>query len=85
MSSFCLCALTTLEQPERMKTNARAASASRADRRNRYFQESRITFLQIYDIIEDALQLDFDYCKTPTLDEILDVEKKVYEYISSKY
>ena len=52
---------------------------------NRYFQESRITFLQIYDIIEDALQLDFDYCKTPTLDEILDVEKKVYEYISSKY
>ena len=52
---------------------------------NRYFQEGRIKFLQIYDIIEDALTLDFDYCKTPTLDEILDVESKVYDYISQKY
>ena len=52
---------------------------------NRYFQEGRIKFLQIYDIIEDALTLDFDTHKTPTLDEILDVESKVYEYISEKY
>ena len=52
---------------------------------NRYFQEGRIKFLQIYDIIEDALTLDFDTHKTPTLDEILDVESKVYEYISKKY
>ena len=52
---------------------------------NRYFQERRIKFLQIYDIIEDALTLDFDTHKTPTLDEILDVESKVYEYISKKY
>ena len=52
---------------------------------NRYFQEGRIKFLQIYDIIEDALTLDFDTHKTPTLDEILDVESKVYEYISQKY
>lgn len=52
---------------------------------NRYFQEGRIKFLQIYDIIEDALTLDFDTHKIPTLDEILDVESKVYEYISEKY
>ena len=52
---------------------------------NRYFQEGRIKFLQIYDIIEDALTLDFDTHKTPTLDEILDVESKVYDYISDKY
>ncbi|MBO4347077.1 MAG: 1-deoxy-D-xylulose-5-phosphate reductoisomerase [Lachnospiraceae bacterium] len=52
---------------------------------NRYFQEGRIKFLQIYDVIEDALLLDFDYCKTPTLDEILNVEKEVDEYISSRY
>ena len=52
---------------------------------NRYFQEGRIKFLQIYDIIEDALTLDFDTNKTPTLDEILDVESKVYDYISDKY
>ena len=52
---------------------------------NRYFQEGRIKFLQIYDIIEDALTLDFDTHKTPTLDEILDVESKVYDYISKKY
>jgi 1-deoxy-D-xylulose-5-phosphate reductoisomerase len=52
---------------------------------NRYFQEGRIKFLQIYDIIEDALTLDFDTHKTPTLDEILDVESKVYDYISEKY
>ena len=52
---------------------------------NRYFQEGRIKFLQIYDVIEDALLLDFDYCKSPTLDEILNVEKEVDEYISSRY
>lgn len=52
---------------------------------NRFFQENRIKFLQIYDIIEDALTLNFDYCKTPSLDEILSTEKEVYEYISSKY
>jgi len=52
---------------------------------NRFFQEGRIRFLQIYDIIEDALTLDFDYCKTPTLEEILNAEKEVYEHISSKY
>ncbi len=52
---------------------------------NRYFQEGRIKFLQIYDIIDDALTLDFDYCSTPTLDEILNVEKEVDGYISSKY
>ena len=52
---------------------------------NRFFQEGRIRFLQIYDIIEDALTLDFDYCKTPSLEEILQTEKQVYDYISSKY
>ena len=52
---------------------------------NRFFQEGRIKFLQIYDIIEDALTLDFDYCKTPSLEEILETESKVYEYISSNY
>lgn len=52
---------------------------------NRFFQEGRIKFLQIYDIIEDALTLNFDYCKTPSLDEILNTEKEVYDYISTKY
>ena len=52
---------------------------------NKYFQEGRIKFLQIYDVIEDALTLDFDYCITPTLDEILNVEKEVDDYISAKY
>ena len=52
---------------------------------NRFFQEGRIKFLQIYDIIEDALTLNFDYCKTPSLEEILNSEKEVYDYISAKY
>ena len=52
---------------------------------NKYFQEGRIKFLQIYDVIEDALTLDFDYCITPTLDEILNVEKEVDDYICAKY
>jgi len=52
---------------------------------NRYFQEGRIKFLQIYDIIEDALTLDFDYCQTPELDDILNAENEVYAYISEKY
>ena len=52
---------------------------------NRYFQEGKIKFLQIYDIIEDALTLNFDNCITPTLEEILDAESRVYDYISTKY
>lgn len=52
---------------------------------NRFFQEGRIKFLQIYDIIEDALSLDFDHCRIPSLDEILNTEQEVYKYISSKY
>ncbi len=52
---------------------------------NRYFQEGRIKFLQIYDVIEEALKLDFDYCLTPSLEEILNAEKEVYEYIESKF
>ncbi|MCR4649111.1 MAG: 1-deoxy-D-xylulose-5-phosphate reductoisomerase [Lachnospiraceae bacterium] len=52
---------------------------------NRYFQEGRIKFLQIYDVIEEALKLDFDYCLTPSLDEILNAEKEVYGYIGSKF
>lgn len=55
------------------------------ERANQYFQEGRIKFLDIYTIIEDCLTLDFDEYKTPTLDEILLVENKVYEYISSRY
>lgn len=55
------------------------------ERANQYFQEGRIKFLDIYRIIEDCLTLDFDQYKTPTLDEILMVEQKVYEYISSRY
>lgn len=52
---------------------------------NRYFQEGKIKFLQIYDIIEDALTLNFDDKLTPTLDEILEAESRVYDYISTKY
>lgn len=52
---------------------------------NRYFQEGKIKFLQIYDIIEDALTLNFDDNLTPTLDEILEAESRVYDYISTKY
>jgi len=52
---------------------------------NRYFQEGKIKFLQIYDIIEDALTLNFDDKLIPTLDEILETESRVYDYISTKY
>lgn len=52
---------------------------------NRYFQEGKIKFLQIYDIIEDALTLNFDDKLIPTLDEILEAESRVYDYISTKY
>lgn len=52
---------------------------------NRYFQEGKIKFLQIYDIIEDALTLNFDDKLIPTLDEILETESRVYDYIATKY
>lgn len=55
------------------------------ERANQYFQEGKIKFLEIYDIIEDCLTLDFDEYLTPTLDEILMVEQKVYDYIATKY
>lgn len=55
------------------------------ERANQYFQEGKIKFLEIYDIIEDCLTLDFDEYLTPTLDEILLVEQKVYDYIATKY
>lgn len=55
------------------------------ERANKFFCEGRINFLQIYDIIEDCASLDFDYCKVPTLEEILDTESRVYDYIDSKY
>lgn len=55
------------------------------ERANLLFREEKIKFLQIYDIIEDCLNMNFNDCLTPTLDEILDVEKTIYEYIDSKY
>lgn len=55
------------------------------ERANLLFREEKIKFLQIYDIIEDCLNLNFDNCLTPTLDEILDTEKTIYEYIDCKY
>lgn len=55
------------------------------ERANLLFREEKIKFLQIYDIIEDCLNMNFYDCLTPTLDEILDVEKTIYEYIDSKY
>ena len=51
---------------------------------NKYFQEGKITFLEIYDLIEEALTLNFDYALIPTLDEILAVEKEVYDHLSKK-
>lgn len=55
------------------------------ERANKFFREGRINFLQIYSVIEDCASLDFDDVKVPTLEEILDTEQKVYEYIDTKY
>ena len=55
------------------------------ERANSYFQEGKISFTQIYDIIEECLSMNFDYCMTPSLEEILDTEQKVYEYISENF
>ncbi len=55
------------------------------ERANLLFRQEKIKFLQIYDIIEDCLTLNYDDCLNPSLEKILETESSVYEYIDSKY
>lgn len=55
------------------------------ERANLLFRNEKIKFLDIYEIIEDCLTLNFDYCLSPNLEQILDTEAKVYDYIDSKF
>lgn len=48
------------------------------------FLRKNIKYLQIEEIIEEAMR-KFDYIENPTLEEIIDIDKKVREYVLNKY
>ena len=48
------------------------------------FLNEKIHFLEIYDIIEDAMK-NHKVISDPTLEEILDTEKATYEHIASRW
>ena len=48
------------------------------------FLDRKIAYLQIADIIEECM-LKHTTVKEPSLEEILEIEQKVYSYILSKY
>jgi len=48
------------------------------------FLDERIKYLQIEEIIEDAMN-KFPYVKNPDLQQVLDIDKQVREYVLKRY
>ena len=48
------------------------------------FLNEKIHFLDIYDVIEDAMKTNI-FVKEPTIDNILETEMQVYEHINNKW
>lgn len=48
------------------------------------FLSEKIHFLDIYDVIEDAMKTNI-FVKEPTIDNILETEMQVYEHINNKW
>lgn len=48
------------------------------------FLNEKISYLQIEQIIEDSMN-EFELVENPTLDEVLDIDRKVREYVLKKY
>lgn len=48
------------------------------------FLDNKIKYLQIEEIIETCMK-EFKYVKNPTLEEVLDIDKRVREYVLERY
>lgn len=48
------------------------------------FLDEKISYLQIEEIIEDSMK-EFEFVENPTLDQVLDIDRRVREYVLKKY
>lgn len=48
------------------------------------FLNEKISYLQIEEIIENSME-EFEFVEKPTLDQVLDIDKRVREYVLKKY
>ncbi|MEG2017327.1 MAG: 1-deoxy-D-xylulose-5-phosphate reductoisomerase [Clostridium sp.] len=48
------------------------------------FLDEKISYLQIEEIIEDSMK-EFEFVENPTLDQVLDIDRAVREYVLKKY
>ena len=48
------------------------------------FLDEKISYLQIEEIIESSMK-EFEFVENPTLDEVLDIDRRVREYVLKKY